>query len=202
MSREGIDLRDFAVPVPLKLSDAGTEDGGADQRADAAHHVNAGGTREVVEAHLRQPAAAPDPMRLNGIDHSGDDRGIDAVRKKFGSLRHCARDDRGRGGAKDQIEDEAGPVEVGIVGEDIQSGLSDEADHILAQQKACTDHDEKDCSDAEVHQVLHQDIARVFGAGESGFHHGEARLHPEDQSGPDQKPAAEQQPVDLTEHFF
>ncbi len=36
-------------------------------------------------------------------------------------------------------------------------------------------------ADAEVHQVFHQDIAGVFGPGEAGLAHGEARLHEKDQ---------------------
>ena len=35
---------------------------------------------------------------------------------------------------------------------------------------------------AEVHEIFHQDVDRVLGARETGFHHGEPGLHEKHQS--------------------
>ena len=35
------------------------------------------------------------------------------------------------------------------------------------------------CADAEIHQVLHQNISCILCPGKSGFTHGESRLHEE-----------------------
>ena len=45
-----------------------------------------------------------------------------------------------------------------------------------------------DRSDAEIHQVLHDDVPSVLGSGKTGFAHGESCLHPEDERRADQKP--------------
>ena len=45
---------------------------------------------KVVEAQTGQPAAAPDPVGLNGVDQGRDHCGIDAVGKELGPLRHGA----------------------------------------------------------------------------------------------------------------
>src|SRR3546814_7195837 len=54
---------DAAVGAVLAL--AGTEDDGAGQRRPAAHRMDDGGTGEVGEADLREPAAAPGPGALD-----------------------------------------------------------------------------------------------------------------------------------------
>ena len=78
------------LAVAIILADARSEDLCTDQRADAAHHVHGTGTREIMEAQLCQPAAAPDPMAGDGIDEQRDGRRIDAVGAELGALRHRA----------------------------------------------------------------------------------------------------------------
>ena len=173
------------VLLLAELADTGAKDLGAHQSGDAAHHVNGAGAGKIVEAQLSQPAAAPDPVRLDGIDQGRDDAGVDAVTQEFGTLCHSAGDDGRRSGAEDQIEYEVGPVEAPIGCEDIKAGLADQADQILTQQEAEADENEDHCTDTEVHQVLHDDVTCIFGAGKASFHHGKAGLHPEDQRSAD-----------------
>ena len=66
--------------------------------------------------------------------------------------------------------------------------LADETKQILTHQQAETDQDEYNRADTEVHQVLHDDIAGIFGSGKAGFHHCKASLHPENQCRADQIP--------------
>ena len=79
MSGERVDLDDLALLVFHKLADAGPEHPRADERAQAADHMDARRTRKVMETDLRKPAATPDPVSLNGVDQRGDDCGINTV---------------------------------------------------------------------------------------------------------------------------
>ena len=62
------------LAVLVILANAGPQNLGADQSAQAAHHMHRGGAGEIVEAQLRQPAAAPDPVAGNGVDNQRDRR--------------------------------------------------------------------------------------------------------------------------------
>ena len=53
---------------------------GTDQCAEAAYHMDGTGTCEIMEAHLREPAAAPDPVCFNRINNGRNDAGINTVR--------------------------------------------------------------------------------------------------------------------------
>ena len=153
--------------------------------------MDRGRAGKVVESQLSQPAATPYPVRFDWVDERGDHCGIDAVRQKFCAFRHGAGNDRGCRGTKYKVEHKVGPVKIRICRKDIQSRLADKACQILAQQQSEADQNEHTGADAEVHEVFHQDIAGVFGAGKAALHHGKARLHPEHQSGSDQEPNAE-----------
>ena len=106
VTRERADL-DLAVFVLFEFADTCAEDLCADQSRDTADHVNRTGAGKIVEAELTEPAAAPDPVRLNGIDDGGDNAGIDAVGQEFCALRHRAGHDRGGRGAENEVEHEA-----------------------------------------------------------------------------------------------
>ena len=199
---EGVHTSNFAVLVLGELADTGSENLRTDEGGDAAHHMNGAGAGEIMEAQLRQPAAAPDPVSLDGVDQRGNHRGVDAVRKELGALSHGAGHDGGGGGAEHQVEHEAREIEILIGGEDVQAWLADEAQPVLAQQEGEADEDKHAGADAEIHQVLHQDIAGVLGAGEARLHHGEARLHPEHQRRANQKPNGEYGAVDAFHDTF
>ena len=67
------------------------------------------GTREVVEAQLGKPSAAPNPVAGNRVDYRADCKAVQAVRDKFGALRHGAGNDGCCRGAENGLEDDEGP---------------------------------------------------------------------------------------------
>ena len=92
------------------FADAGPQDRRADQRAQAADKMHCRRTREIVETHFAQPAAALDPMAGYRVDDRRNHHRINAVGGKPGALRHSAGHDRRRGGAKHGLEHERRPV--------------------------------------------------------------------------------------------
>ena len=107
MTGDSLYLYDLAVLVLNELADTGTKELCADESGDTADHVDSAGTCKIVEAHLSQPAAAPDPVSLNGIDKSGDNARIDAVRKELCSFCHSSRNDGSCCCAEHKVEYEA-----------------------------------------------------------------------------------------------
>jgi len=162
--------------------------------------VDTGRSGEVMEAQLTEPAAAPDPVAGNGVDQQGDGGRVDAVGAELGALRHGAGDDGGGGGAEHGLEDSVGP-QGNAGGKDMAVILHNhgvkpaEQAGARAEHNAEADEPEAGGADAEVHQVLHQDVAGVFGPGEACFAHGEACLHEKDQRRAQQDPNG----VDRTE---
>ena len=74
-------------------------------------------------------------------------------------------------------------------------GISELVEKVPSEQGgACPEHNPETeqpvqrGSDAEVHQVLHQDIACILGPGKAGFTHGKSGLHEEDQRCAEQHP--------------
>ena len=130
--------------------------------------------------------------------NSGNDCGINAVGGELGTLCHSAGDDGGGGGTEDQVEDEGGSGGEALSGAcdeglevcpQFHVGQTDETEQgIFAHHQGVTQEGEDDGADTEVHQVLHDDVACVLRSGKACLYHGEAGLHPEDQSGADQIP--------------
>ena len=176
------------LAVLVILADAGPKDLGADQRSHAADHVDCGRTSKIVEAQLGQPAAAPDPVAGNGIDHGGNEQRIDAVGDKLGALGHGARHDGGGGGTEHRLENEEREErdsvrqDGGIVAP--HKGIKSANDGPCASEHQTEAQQlENRCADAEVHQVFHQNVAGVLGPGKSCLTHGKAGLHKKDQRG-------------------
>ena len=159
--------------------DAGTEYGRADKGRDPAHGVDSCRTREVHKAKLRQPALlVPYPASLNGVDHQADYGAIEAVCAEFSALGHRAGDNGGRCGAKYQIEDEAGKIEMSEVGKNPQVGYPDESEQIvLGAHQTEAEEDKTHRADTEVHKVLHDDVGGIFRAGKARLHHRKTTLH-------------------------
>ena len=130
---ESIHADDLAFPIRGELANARAQHLGADQGGNAANHVDGAGAGKVMEAQLCQPAAAPDPMRLNGVDQRGNDCGIDAVGEELGTLGHGAGHDGGGGGTEHQIEHETGSIEVLIRGENVQPRFPNQANQVFSQ---------------------------------------------------------------------
>ena len=198
MTGDGVDLDHLAGGVLDVLANTGAKEDGAYQSGDAAHHVDGAGTSVIVEAQLAQPAAAPDPMGFDGIDEQGNDCGINAVGGELGALCHSAGDDGGGGGTEDQVEHEGGSggealsraCDEGLeVAPQLHVGQTDQTEQgIFPHHQGVTQEGKDDGANAEVHQVLHDDVACVLRSGKACLYHGEAGLHPEDQSGADQIP--------------
>ena len=132
-------------------------------------------------------------MTGDGIDEGGDAERVDAVGDEFGPLRHGAGDDGGRGGTENRLENEIGE-ERDPCGEDGRIVALDHGVQPAHQRAAAGKHQTEaqkpvgGRSDGEVHQVLHQDVAGVFGPGEAGLTHGKARLHRKDECRTQQDP--------------
>ena len=194
----------FAVLFRV-LADPGAQEDGTQQGADTAGHVDHAGTGKINKAQVGQPpAVAPGPAGLDGVDAEADDAGVDAIGGEFGPLRHGTGDDGGAGGAEDQLEDEAAPIKAIEPGpEHPQGGGADEAaGNVGIHQQAIAQEDEDHGTDAEVHEVLHDDVAGVFGPREATLHHGKAALHEEHEDGTDQKPDAERYTVHMICSFL
>ena len=194
----GVDLCYLAALVLNILADTGSEEGSAHKCSDTADHVNGAGACIIVEAELRKPAAAPDPMGLDGIDEKGNNRGINAVGRKLGAFGHGARNDGCGGGAEHKVEYEGGGVgkafggtcdEVLEVLEHVHVGNTDESEKgILTHHKGVAQERKNNCADTKVHQVFHYDVAGVFCSCKSGLDHCETGLHPKDEGSTDQVP--------------
>ena len=155
-----------------------------------------------MESHLRQPSAAPDPVCFNRIDQSRNDAGVNAVGQELRPLCHSAGHDRRCGRTKHQVKYKVGPVKIRIICKNIKTRLTDQPHHVLSQKKAETNQDKHDCSNTEVHQVLHQNVTCILSPGKACLHHSKPCLHPEHQCSADQKPDTEQLAVYSTHNFF
>ena len=124
MAGEGIYLRDLTALVAAKLAHPGPKNLGANQGADAAHHMDGAGAGKIVEAHLGQPAAAPNPVRLNGVDQCRDHSRIDTVGQEFRSFRHGTGYDGSCSGTEHQVKHKVRPVKRRIAGKDINATAS------------------------------------------------------------------------------
>ena len=155
-----------------------------------------------MKANLCKPAAAPDPVRLNRINQRRNHTGVNAVAQKLCPLRHCPGNDRRRGRAEHQIKYEVRPVKTLVGRKDVEPGLADQPDHVLTQQKTKADQDKHHRADAEIHQVLHNDVSRILRPGKSCLDHRKSGLHPEHQRSADQKPDAENLSVHYLHNLF
>lgn len=78
------------------------------------------------------------------------------------------------------LKHKIGPVKIEKISEHGPvRDADDSADIISGIHQAITQQNKNTGADAEVHQVFHQDVARVFCAGKAGLHHCEAALHKE-----------------------
>ena len=166
MAGDGPGLAVLAV-----FADAGAQHPGAQAGGDAAHEMYGGGTGEVMEAQLRKPAAAPDPVAGDGIDDEADGRRVDAVGAELGALGHGAGNDGGRRGAEDGLEHHIHPQRqaaeiVAALDEGVKpadEGAGTREHHAEAHQP------EAGGADTKIHHILHQNIAGVFGTGQARF---------------------------------
>ena len=69
---------------------------------------------------------------------------------------------------------------------------------ILSKHQRSAAYEPHDRADAEIHQVLHDDVAGVLCPGETSLAHCESGLHPEDEGSSDEEPDSE----DLAVKYF
>ena len=72
MSGDSVDLDHLAGFVLYIFSDARPEYDRTYERGYAAYHMDSAGSCVIVEAQLRKPASAPDPVGLDRIYDKGD----------------------------------------------------------------------------------------------------------------------------------
>ena len=139
------------------------------------------GACKIVEARLCKPSSAPDPVCLYGVYDSGNDCGVDAVGNKLRPLSHGTGYYGSRSCAEHQVEHEGREAEIAVVPEKGIAYPPGKAPHILPAQQTVAHHNEHHCAYAEVHQVLHYNVACILGTGKARLHHCKARLHEEHQ---------------------
>lgn len=163
-----------------------------DQSADAADHVYTGGSGEVMEAKLGEPAAAPDPVSGDRIDQERDHNGIDAVGGEFRTFSHRAGDDRRRGRTEDGLEEEVDQRRIaciaGIIVSDEEIRHADDAADVFPEHETEAQDPENDGAKRKVHEILHDDVACILCSREPSLHHRKSRLHEEYQDSPQQCP--------------
>ena len=181
------------LALGIIFADPGTQHGRADAGTDAANHMDRSGTGEIVEAQLGQPAPAPDPMAGNRIQKQGDTGRIDTVGRELGPLRHGSGDDGRRGGTKHGLENDICPLGYSC-GKDVTVVPKDQGVQPANDGAAGTEHQaeayqpEARRTDAEVHQVFHQNVAGIFRSRKACLTHGKASLHKIHQGCPQQDP--------------
>ena len=180
----------FWLAVFVILSNTGTEDQGTDESGYATDHMNSGRTGEIMKTELGKPAAAPDPVTGNRINHQTDDQAVNTIRKKFGTFCHGTGNDGGSSCTEDGLENEKSPERnavrchgCSIIG--FRGDTADLTEEAVAGSEHDTETDEPEDrgSDTEIHEVFHDDVAGIFCTGEAGLYHGKTGLHEEDQSG-------------------
>ena len=154
----------------------------------------------VLTEH-RQPAAAPGPVRVNGIDDGAHEHAEHGERGKFPALRQGPGGDGGRGVHEDHLEQEVGEDRRGVGDareeepgppeqppvlapereRDLVSQLvvaaerAERADPARLEREA--DGPIRQHRDAVHHEVHGDGVGRVLGAGEAGLDQREAGLH-------------------------
>lgn len=194
------------LAVLAVFADAGAQHPGAQAGGDAAHEMYGSGTGEVMEAQLRKPAAAPDPVTGDGVHDEADGRRVDAVGTELGALGHGAGNDGGCGGAENGLEHHIHPQRQAA---EIVAAL-DEGVESADQGAGTGEHDaeahqpEAGRTDTKIHHVFHQDIAGIFCPGQACLTYLKQRrlrsiiLHrvsPDKRMGPEMRPPVQNRPV-------
>ena len=124
-------------------------------------------------------------MTADRVDDQGDHGRIAAVRFKVRALSHRSGDDRGGCRTEDGLENNVRPqrhilrddaVRLRIAPENHRIQFSDDRSGSVEHQSE-SDQPEARGSDAEIHHVLHQNIAGVFRPGQARLAERKARLH-------------------------
>ena len=107
----------LAVPSELYLPMRGADHGRAGQSDEAAYRVHHTGTGIVGSSRKSdgvqgaEPATAPDPMAVEGVDDCADHEAVGQVRLRLGPLGNGSRHDGGSGSGEHHLEH---PVNVDL----------------------------------------------------------------------------------------
>ena len=108
MAGDGLGLSVLSV-----LADAGAQKHRARQSGPTAQGMHGGVSREIHEAHLGKPSAAPDPMSQDGIDDQSENKRENDKGNVLDPLGHGAGHDGSGGAAEDELEEELAPERHG-----------------------------------------------------------------------------------------
>ena len=193
MAGNGARLAVGSVLAFARSEERGTHGGG-----DPAGHVHDGASGEVVERGLElvQPAATPLPTHDDRIDDRRDDGAVDHVRLELRAFGHGSRHDRRGGRGERDLKCEEHELVESPVGEDtvaseepaVTTDVLSGTGEVATECDGVSDGEEQQGSHAEVHQVLHEDVGHVLGAGEAGFDQRETGLHEDHQDRGHQDP--------------
>ena len=176
--------------VGIVFADTRADHLGTDERSNTAYHMNGSGTGEIVEAHLCEPAAAPNPVTADWIDNSADYYAVNAIYQEVGTFCHSTGNNSCCGCTEHSLEDEVGCARIAgtVITFYEEVRRSDKAANIGTKHQAKAQNPENYGTEAHIHDVLHDDVAGVFSSGKACFNHCEARLHREYQEGTYQHP--------------
>ena len=190
MAGNGVALAVFVV-----LAETRTETESTYKREHTAYGVYYRRTGEVVERSaecrhhktsgiaVAKPAAAPRPVAAHRINQHGYEQGVNAIHGELGALSHSTAHNRCTRCAEHSLEYEESFNGKPVIEERYiaEIGRSDKPFAIVAEHKAEAYKPEKQRTEHEVHEILEQDVRRIFSARETRLAKGETRLHEEHQ---------------------
>ena len=191
-----------ALALAAVFADAGTQCHGTDQSQHTAHAMHDGRACKVVEhvaecrhhesvgSVVAEPAAAPCPVTLDGVDEQRDARTVDEIHRELGAFSHGTTDDGSRCGTEDGLEDEEALYrQVALIEREVAPvGHADETRALAAEHESEAEEEEQERAEHEVDEVLHQDVGCVLASRETRFTQRKTGLHPENQHGCQQHP--------------
>ena len=153
------------------------------------HH---NGTSEVSEAPFSQRSTAPLPHSADWIDQSRQNDTVEQVACEFHSTGDSTRNDRCGCGSESHLEQKVGSVTVVTQLCNVLNAITLAPDTAPCKPLAGTcvawihqsvsDKHEQHDPDRQVHDVLKDNVDRVFGSVKADFDHRKARLHEQDQN--------------------
>ena len=161
-----------------------------DEGSNAADHMYCGGAGKIMEAQLRQPAAAPNPVAADRINNSTDNQAVNAINEEVGTLCHRTGNNRCCCCAEHSLEDEERRARIAcaIITLYEEVRRTDKAADIRAKHQAEADNPEHYRAKAHIHNVLHNDVGSVLRSRKACLDHRKARLHRKYQEGTYQHP--------------
>ena len=171
--------------VGVELAGARPHDRRAGQGNEPAHRVDHPGAGIVLSAQDAQPAAAPDPVAVQGIDDRANQEAVGEVRLGLGALGYGPGHDGSGGAGKDHLEH---PVHIDLpiaagphpAGQEKVIGAGN-AGRRSSHHQGKAESPERQGSNGEVHKALGHIVDRAFGPDQAGPQESEPGLHKKDQ---------------------